>query len=603
MSKPFTVKTRTILGGISPLISFGQKGSYISSVGIDPDFPIDDSSVRPSGYLRPTALAKFSGSNVNAAPLWIVTNPKDTNTYSYLSNGKLISYDSSLASETALGSTFTVTLASPAVFTLNAHGLALNDTVLFTTTGALPTGLSANTVYYVISAGLTLNAFEVSATQGGSAVNTSVSQSGTHTAFIGAGNGLAYYDNYLYLARRRNISRYGPLNGSPAFTNAYWITTLGKATLTDTTYPSINGVMMPNHVMHRHTDNYLYICDVLSDSTVNTNLGGIHRIGTTKTTVEGDTTGVSNPPAYNALDLPYGMYPTTLESYQTNLAVALIEGTSVVARQKNAKMTFWDTTSTSFSLITEDEFPDPLITALLNVNGILYVASGSATGGCRISRYTGGYTHEELWYNEDCFPPLQGAFAHLLNQVVFGTAVTYPSAYPVVMALGSKNAKLGRAVHGILKGTGTGTTPYVTALAYVQNSAFPRLSPIVGSTDGTGSQIDKLSTTYGTSVWRSEMFQVGQPGQVQQVFIPLGAALAANITITAKIFVDDGSASTTLFTINTTNFGTQRSVNLMQRKVNFDHNFFLELTWSGTVLCPVALPIVYKGVTTSEING
>lgn len=77
--------------------------------------------------------------------------------------------------------TVTVTIASPAVFSFTSHGLLLEDAVYFTTTGALPTGLTANTLYYVISAGLTANAFEVSATRNGSAVNTSGTQSGVHT--------------------------------------------------------------------------------------------------------------------------------------------------------------------------------------------------------------------------------------------------------------------------------------------------------------------------------------------------------------------------------------------------------------------------------------
>jgi hypothetical protein len=81
---------------------------------------------------------------------------------------------------TAFG-TFTVTIASPAVFSKTGHGLSIGDTVTFSTTGALPTGLTAGTTYYVISGGLTANAFEVSATLGGSAVNTTGSQSGTHT--------------------------------------------------------------------------------------------------------------------------------------------------------------------------------------------------------------------------------------------------------------------------------------------------------------------------------------------------------------------------------------------------------------------------------------
>lgn len=79
-------------------------------------------------------------------------------------------------------STFTVTIATPALFTWTAHGLVAGSPVVFTTSGALPTGLTAGTTYWVIAAGLTANDFEVSATQGGAAVNTSGSQSGTHTA-------------------------------------------------------------------------------------------------------------------------------------------------------------------------------------------------------------------------------------------------------------------------------------------------------------------------------------------------------------------------------------------------------------------------------------
>jgi microcystin-dependent protein len=77
----------------------------------------------------------------------------------------------------------TVTIASPGVFTHTSHGLLAGDTVYLETTGTLPTGLSADTPYYVISSGLTANNFELSATRGGSAINTSGSQSGTHSLF------------------------------------------------------------------------------------------------------------------------------------------------------------------------------------------------------------------------------------------------------------------------------------------------------------------------------------------------------------------------------------------------------------------------------------
>jgi Flp pilus assembly protein TadG len=78
------------------------------------------------------------------------------------------------------GNTFTVTSASPAVITKNNHGFVAGDQVLFTTTGALPTGLTKYTRYYVLSTGLATNTFRVSLTNGGLAVNTLGSQSGTH---------------------------------------------------------------------------------------------------------------------------------------------------------------------------------------------------------------------------------------------------------------------------------------------------------------------------------------------------------------------------------------------------------------------------------------
>lgn len=80
----------------------------------------------------------------------------------------------------ALG-TFTVTIASPCVVTYNSHGLAAGDKVMFATTGALPTGLAVATWYFVLSTDLSSNTFKIAATDGGSAINTSGSQSGTHS--------------------------------------------------------------------------------------------------------------------------------------------------------------------------------------------------------------------------------------------------------------------------------------------------------------------------------------------------------------------------------------------------------------------------------------
>lgn len=87
---------------------------------------------------------------------------------------------------------FTVTLASPGVWTLNSHNLQTGERVRLTTTGALPTGLAINTDYYVIRTGANTGNFASSLANAnaGTAINTSVSQSGTHTMqYFGYGVG------------------------------------------------------------------------------------------------------------------------------------------------------------------------------------------------------------------------------------------------------------------------------------------------------------------------------------------------------------------------------------------------------------------------------
>lgn len=88
-----------------------------------------------------------------------------------------------VAQETGQGpgnvGTVTITIASPAVVTFNSHGFLGGEKIIFQTTGALPTGLVAGTVYYVKY--IDANTFNVAATLGGANINTTGSQSGTHT--------------------------------------------------------------------------------------------------------------------------------------------------------------------------------------------------------------------------------------------------------------------------------------------------------------------------------------------------------------------------------------------------------------------------------------
>jgi hypothetical protein len=83
--------------------------------------------------------------------------------------------------------TVTISNASPAVVTWTGHGWANGDTVMFSTSGTLPTGLTSGTVYYVRS--VAANTFNLSATPTGSLINTSSAGSGTHTGSLGLNNG------------------------------------------------------------------------------------------------------------------------------------------------------------------------------------------------------------------------------------------------------------------------------------------------------------------------------------------------------------------------------------------------------------------------------
>lgn len=74
-----------------------------------------------------------------------------------------------------IGSTLrgAATVTTADVFTSVAHSLVADDRVFFATVGgdALPTGLSATTLYFVRATGLTADSFTVATTSGGAAVD------------------------------------------------------------------------------------------------------------------------------------------------------------------------------------------------------------------------------------------------------------------------------------------------------------------------------------------------------------------------------------------------------------------------------------------------
>ena len=103
------------------------------------------------------------------------------------------------------GSTFTVTIASPGVLSTSLN-LTNGTAVVLSTTGALPTGLVVGTVYYVVNVSGTQ--FSLAATYGGSAINTSGTQSGVHSfsprgialTSLGGGSSVPLIQNFILVS-------------------------------------------------------------------------------------------------------------------------------------------------------------------------------------------------------------------------------------------------------------------------------------------------------------------------------------------------------------------------------------------------------------------
>lgn len=431
---------------------------------------------------------------------------------------------------------------------------------------------------------------------------TAISDAGELTN--GLGNGLEYYDNYIYFAKNTTIARYGPLNGTATLAGDYWVSGISQTTMTNTTYPTTfkNNIQLPNHVMHRHSDGILYIADVVG------NLGALHTIQTSFTSAEGDT---NNGSKFYKLTFGYGLWPTAIESYGQELAVALFEGSNTGLRQKHAKIAFWDTTSTNFNKITWVEFPDSLITAMKNVNGVLYVVSGNyKTRGFRVTRFLGGYSFEEVYYSETGEPCLAGAIDGVLNRVVFGSHTTVPESDGCAYAVGLQKASLGTGLFNVMRATGGTSSTNVTSVCFADASSMNFYTPIIGWTQaGDGSAgvshgLDKQGTAYNNapSVLWSSVIRLGVPFKITEIHIPLAQAVGANMIITPKIYTDDGAGTTyTLTAINNTNdsgkFNVVRRSGSAGEVITGQHNYWLELRSTGSALCTVNLPIVIRGET------
>lgn len=131
-------------------------------------------------------------------------------------------------SPTASNPTFTTTIANPAVFTSNAHGFSAGTPIAFTTTGSLPTGLTAGTVYYVTSFGLSSNNFRVSS----QSTNPTFTVSGN--TFTSNGHGLTANTPIVFAST-------GTMPGNLSASTVYYVLSSNLTTNTFRVSTSVGG--------------------------------------------------------------------------------------------------------------------------------------------------------------------------------------------------------------------------------------------------------------------------------------------------------------------------------------------------------------------------
>jgi hypothetical protein len=155
------IKSRSASGDHALFNSVTGVGKYLrsSNTGVETTDVNSLIQFNKNGFLLGNSTAVNTSATTYVASAWKAGNTTVTNT-----DGR---------------QTVTITIASPAVVTATGHSFQNGDVIQLYTTGALPTGLSTGINYYVVSRAT--NTFQLSLTSGGSAINTSGTQSGTHS--------------------------------------------------------------------------------------------------------------------------------------------------------------------------------------------------------------------------------------------------------------------------------------------------------------------------------------------------------------------------------------------------------------------------------------
>lgn len=583
-----TIKINSIWNGQAPSQYFGSDGMYNASLAIDPDLPIVSTGVRTSGMVVPVGYAKFSSTDVTGTVIREITHPKDNNLWTVQANGKINVYDAALTTETIIG-TVTGSFATWAEYYNNyiyifGTGTSKNDVSRVGPLNTLP--------YDAQSGNFTIGLTVTGGSSGATGIITAdVDAGSTGTLTLSNITGL-FTDNETITDTSTGSATVARTFAS-LITNGVWTgATLGSLTgLTNTKYPTLRAVPVPNHVAHVHGDGSMYFCDFINGQ------GLIHRINTKKVTNEGDTNGTTVASAYNVLDLPFGFYPTSIVSHSTSVLITGIYTVDTTTNQGKSAFVLWDPTDVTSFYLGPVYLPDPLCTATLSSNGTTYIWTGNAQNGVRLSRYLGGQTVEEIIYLEEGLPPVASGVDVLGNRIVWGGFSTNLGDTGCVWAWGSKDNRLPDGLHNVAIISTTASTQMVSSIKYVQQSSNVTPKLVIAWRTSSTFGIDKYSATATLSSQIRFMINIGEKFEVKKLSIPLMGAVAANTSIVPTLYFDDLSTNKALTTINNTNYSGKRKIVYHGAELKDtlgSNNMVLDFVQTSTNPLAIGLPITLE---------
>jgi len=183
-----------------------------------------------------------------------------------------------------------------------------------------------------------------------------------NTLTSGNGNGIAVWQNYLFVFRSASIDVFGGLDN---LVTATW--TNGWKSLNAS--GGYNGL----HRTFIASNNILYWTDYTYNTGSGRNPGYIGSLNLTSTTAFDPATSSTYTYNYQALDLPDNEQPVALNELNGYLVIGVnMSGTN--SSGNTSKIYYWDTTSPSFQIPLI--IPEAPIYEIVNANNIIYIFCG-----------------------------------------------------------------------------------------------------------------------------------------------------------------------------------------------------------------------------------